>query len=133
MYYKIKISNMPGKKGIVTYLTESDSVLDVAKAVENTIDKYQNNYIDRPEVEEIKLMKNFKPAINEKFADTNKLYMVKIAEDITVDGKTKTIKYELPVFANDSIGLYDIVNDYLKQGFDNMRLTTISETKWIYI
>jgi hypothetical protein len=133
MYYKIKISNMPGIKGIVTYLTESDSVLDVAKAVENTIDKYQNNYIDRPEVEEIKLMKNFKPAINEKFADTNKLYMVKIAEDITVDGKTKTIKYELPVFANDSIGLYDIVNDYLKQGFDNMRLTTISETKWIYI
>ena len=124
---------MPGIKGIVTYLTESDSVLDVAKAVENTIDKYQNNYIDRPEVEEIKLMKNFKPAINEKFADTNKLYMVKIAEDITVDGKTKTIKYELPVFANDSIGLYDIVNDYLKQGFDNMRLTTISETKWIYI
>ena len=133
MYYKIKISNMPGIKGIVTYLTESDSVLDVAKAIENTIDKYQNNYIDRPEVEEIKLMKNFKPAINEKFADTNKLYMVKIAEDITVDGKTKTIKYELPVFANDSIGLYDIVNDYLKQGFDNMRLTTISETKWIYI
>lgn len=133
MYYKIKISNMPGIKGIVTYLTESDSVLDVAKAVENTIDKYQNNYIDRPEVEEIKLMKNFKPAINEKFADTNKLYMVKIAEDITVDGKTKTIKYELPVFANDSIGLYDIVNDYLKQGFENMRLTTISETKWIYI
>ena len=59
--------------------------------------------------------------------------MVKVAEDIEIDGKVKTIKYELPAFANDSISLYDIVNDYLKQGFDNMRLTTISETKWIYV
>ena len=25
------------------------------------------------------------------------------------------------------------LNDYLKQGLENMRLTTISETKWIYI
>ena len=133
MYYKIKISNMPGVKGIVTYLTESDSVLDVAKSIENTINKYSNNYIDRPEVEEIKLMKNFKPAINVKYAETNKLYMVKIAEDTNIDDKIKTIKYELPVFANNSNELHKIVNDYIAQGLENMRLTTISETKWIYI
>lgn len=133
MYYKIKISNMPGIKGIVTYLTDSNSVIDVAKSIENSIDKFQNNYIDRPEVEEIKLMKNFKPAINEKHADINKLYMVKIAEDMTIDGKVKTIKYELPCFANNAIEVTDIVNNYIAQGFENMRLTTISETKWIYI
>ena len=60
--------------------------------------------------------------------------MVKIAEDITGDdGCIKTLKYELPVFANNSNELYDIVNDYIRQGLNNMRLTTISETKCKYI
>ena len=133
MYYKVKISNMPGFKSVLTFLTESESILDVAKSIENTIDKYQNKYIDRPEIEEIKLMKNFKPAINERYANTNKLYMVKIAEDINIDGKVKTVKYELPCFANNTAELTNIVNNYLAQGLDNMRLTTISETKWLYI
>ena len=79
-------------------------------------------------------MKNIKPAINEKTSEFNKLYVIKIAEDIKQEDDTyKTIKYELPVFANNSNELHDIVNDYIKQGLENMRLTTISETKWIYI
>lgn len=125
MYYKIKVSN-PNEKGITTYLTDAEHFAEAAYKVT----KFASQ---ESEVEEVKLMKNFKPAINEKFDQKNKLYMVKVAEDIEIDGKVKTIKYELPAFANDSISLYDIVNDYLKQGFDNMRLTTISETKWIYV
>ena len=39
----------------------------------------------------------------------------------------------LPCFADNAIELTDIVNDYIKQGLENMRLTTISETKWIYV
>ena len=78
-------------------------------------------------------MKNFKPAINEKYDPNNKLYIIKIAEDMNIEGKIKTVKYELPVFANDSNELNKIVNDYISQGLQNMRLTTISETKWIYI
>lgn len=127
MYYRFKVSNVPSVKGIVTYLTESDNFANAAYKIIQMVGS-------NSEIEEIKLMKNFKPAINEKFAETNKLYMVKIAEDvIQEDMLMKTIKYELPVFANDSNELHKIVNDYISQGLDNMRLTTISETKWIYV
>jgi hypothetical protein len=79
-------------------------------------------------------MKTFKPSVNDKFAETNKLFVVKIAEDVmSEDGTIKTLKYVLPAFADDSNQLQQIMQDYISQGFENMRLTTISETKWIYI
>ena len=126
MYYKIKVSNIPDVKGIVTYLVDEDNFANAAQKV------IQEAGVTA-DVEEIKWMKNFKPAINTKYSDNNKLYMVKIAEDMNIDDKTKTVKYELPVFANDSNELHKIVNDYIIQGLENMRLTTISETKWLYI
>ena len=126
MYYKIKVSN-PNMKGIVTYFTEAVHFAEAAKKVIDIV----GTGLD---IEEVKLMKNIKPAINEKTSEFNKLYIIKIAEDIKQEDDTyKTIKYELPVFANNSNELHDIVNDYIKQGLENMRLTTISETKWIYI
>lgn len=126
MYYKIKVSNIPDMKGIITYLVDEDNFANAAQKVIQEVGV-------TADVEEIKWMKNFKPAINTKYSDNNKLYMVKIAEDMNIDDKTKTIKYELPVFANDSNELHKIVNDYITQGLENMRLTTISETKWLYI
>ena len=126
MYYKIKVSNIPDMKGIVTYLVDEDNFANATQKVIQEVGV-------TADVEEIKWMKNFKPAINTKYSDNNKLYMVKIAEDMNIDDKTKTIKYELPVFANDSNELHKIVNDYITQGLENMRLTTISETKWLYI
>ena len=129
MYFRIKISRTENDKQVKeTYLTDAlhfaDAGYKIISLLGNTI-----------EVEEVKLMKNFKPAINEKYSEDNKLYMVKIAEDTTSldSDKIKTIKYDLPVFANDSNDLYKIVNDYLKQGLNDMRLTTTSETQWIYI
>lgn len=128
MYYRIKVSNVPNEKGIVTYLTDDTNFANAAYKIIQIVGT------EGTEVEEIKLMKNFRPAINEKYSETNKLYMVKIAEDYTLDnGKVKTLKYELPVFANDSNELHKIVNNYIAQGLENMRLTTISETKWIYV
>ena len=126
MYYKIKVSNIPDMKGIVTYLVDEDNFANAAQKVIQEVGV-------TADVEEIKWMKTFKPAINTKYSDNNKLYMVKIAEDMNIDDKTKTVKYELPVFANDSNELHKIVNDYITQGLENMRLTTISETKWLYI
>ena len=126
MYYKIKVSNIPDMKGIVTYLVDEDNFANAAQKVIQEVGV-------TADVEEIKWMKNFKSAINTKYSDNNKLYMVKIAEDMNIDGKIKTVKYELPVFANDSNELHKIVNDYITQGLENMRLTTISETKWLYI
>lgn len=126
MYYKFKLSNMPKGQNNVTCLTEAENFAEAAYKV---IELVGTN----AEIEEIKLMKNIKPAINEKFEKDNKLYMIKIAEDIILDGNIKTVKYELPVFASNANQLQEIVNDYISQGLENMRLTTISETKWIYI
>jgi len=128
MYFKFKVSNIPEIKGILTYLTEANNFAEAAYKIIQTIGT------DSGEIEEIKLMKNFKPAINDQTNDKQKLYMIKIAEDVKQDdGNIKTLKYELPCFANNAIEVTDIVNEYLAQGLENMRLTTISETKWLYI
>ena len=126
MYFRIKVSNLPDVSGITTFLLDEDNFANAAYKVIEQIGT-------TADIEEIKWMKNFKPAINEKYDPNNKLYIIKIAEDMNIEGKIKTVKYELPVFANDSNELNKIVNDYISQGLQNMRLTTISETKWIYI
>ena len=126
MYFRIKVSNLPDVSGITTFLLDEDNFANAAYKVIEQIGT-------TADIEEIKWMKNFKPAINEKYDPNNKLYIIKIAEDMNIEGKIKTVKYELPVFANDSNELNKIVNDYIAQGLQNMRLTTISETKWIYI
>ena len=126
MYYKIKTSSN-NEKGITTYFTDAIHFAEAAKKVLNITG---NNI----EIEDICLMKNYKPSLNDKYSDDNKLYLIKIAEDILQENNIyKTIKYVLPAFANNSNELNNIVNDYLNQGLNNMRLTTISETKWIYI
>lgn len=126
MYFRIKVSNVPDVSGITTFLLDEDNFANAAYKVIERIGT-------TADIEEIKWMKNFKPAINEKYDPNNKLYIIKIAEDMNIEGKIKTVKYELPVFANNSNELNKIVNDYISQGLQNMRLTTISETKWIYI
>ena len=126
MYFRIKVSNLPDVSGITTFLLDEDNFANAAYKVIEQIGT-------TADIEEIKWMKNFKPAINEKYDPNNKIYIIKIAEDMNIEGKIKTVKYELPVFANDSNELNKIVNDYISQGLQNMRLTTISETKWIYI
>ena len=132
MYYKIKVSkldgNLNGKEdySVETYLTDANNFAEAGYKVINEIGT-------NVEVEDISLMKNLKPLINEKYSINNKLYIVKIAEDIFENNKIKTIKYVLPVFANNSDELQKIMNDYISQGLENMRLTTISETQWIYL
>lgn len=85
------------------------------------------------EVEDVCLMKAYKPAVNE-YTDGNKLFIVKVAQDFTEEnGKTKTIKYPMPVFANSNDELQIIMKDFIAQGFDDMRLVTVSETTWKYI
>ena len=86
------------------------------------------------EVEEVSMMKAYKPAGNEPFDANNRLFIVKFAEDFLQDnGKIKTMKYPVPFFANDNTQLQTILDSYMKQGLSDMRVTTVSETKWIYI
>ena len=131
MWYRIKISreiNQQGIKKPVTeyYLTDAKNFASAGLKVIDTIGK-------NIEVEDILLMKSYKPAINE-YKQGNKVYIIKIAEDMIDDnGNTKTLKYPMPVFANNDVELYSIVKNFIKQGLNDMRLTTISETKWIFL
>lgn len=133
MYFKIKTSrktileNGKEKQLLETYFTEA---LHFAEAGYKVIQEIGTE----AEVEDVCMMKNYKPAVNEPFSEDNKLFIVKVAEDqLQEDGTYKTIKYIMPAFANDSQQLNQIMKDYIEQGLENMRLTTISETKWIFI
>jgi hypothetical protein len=133
MYFKVKASkhitlpNGKDKTVLETYLTEGMNFLEAGYKIMQIIG-------EDDEIEDVCMMKTFKPSVNDKFAETNKLFVVKIAEDVmSEDGTIKTLKYVLPAFADDSNQLQQIMQDYISQGFENMRLTTISETKWIYI
>jgi hypothetical protein len=127
MFYKVKISKLNSSSGIDTYLTEGNNFAEAGYKIINKLGT------ENIEVEDICLMKTLKPFINEKYSEDNKLFIVKIAEDIFDNGKMKTIKYVMPVFANNANELQDIVKNYISQGLEYMRLTTISETKWTYI
>ncbi len=126
MFYKVKISRV-NSSSIETYLTEGDNFAEAGYKIINELGT------KGIEVEDICLMKTLKPFINEKYSEDNKLFIVKIAEDIFTEKKMKTVKYVMPVFANNADELQKIVRNYLAQGLEYMRLTTISETKWIYI
>lgn len=130
MWYRIKISRniktSKGKDKSITeyYLNENTSFADAGYAVMN----YLNNDC---EVEDVCMMKNLKPLGNTNYTEDSLVYIVKFAQDfVQNDGTSKTIKYPVPFRATNSQALQPILDLFLKQGLDDMRITTISETKW---
>lgn len=133
MFFKVRVNrniildNGKEKNINETYLTDALHFADAGYKIVQEIGT-------DAEVTDISLQKNLKPLVNEQTDENQKLFIVKIAEDILMeDGTYKTSKYVLPVFAEDSIKLQATMKDFISQGLENMRLTTISETKWIYI
>lgn len=128
MWFKVKIGrdtvvNEKMKRVIETYLCDVDNFAEAGYKVL----QYLNG---EGEVEDVCLMKTLKPAGNIEYAPTNKVFIVKFAEDIDIDGRTKTLKYPVPFYANNNEELQVILKLYLEQGLDNMRITTVSETQW---
>lgn len=128
MWFKVKIGrdtvvNEKIKRVIETYLCDVDNFAEAGYKVL----QYLNGEGD---VEDVCLMKTLKPAGNIEYAPTNKVFIVKFAEDIDIDGRTKTLKYPVPFYANNNEELQVILKLYLEQGLDNMRITTVSETQW---
>jgi hypothetical protein len=128
MWFKVKIGrdtvvNEKMKHVIETYLCDVDNFAEAGYKVL----QYLNG---EGEVEDVCLMKTLKPAGNIEYAPTNKVFIVKFAEDINIDGRTKTLKYPVPFYANNNEELQVILKLYLEQGLDNMRITTVSETQW---
>ena len=129
MWFKITISKETEVKGKIktiqeVYLSDTDNF---AEAGYNVMQHLNGEC----EVESVQLLKTLKPMANEKYAETNKLFIVKMAEDfVQDDGSVKVMKYPVPFYADDNASLQKIVDDYMKQGFQDMRITTISETQW---
>ena len=86
------------------------------------------------EIEDVCLMKSFKPSGNQKYNENNKVFIVKFAQDfVNEDGTIKTQKYPVPFYANNNNELQVILDLYIKQGLEGMRVTTVSETNWIIL
>jgi len=133
MFFKVRVNrniildNGKEKNINETYLTDALHFADAGYKIVQEIGT-------DAEVTDISLQKNLKPLVNEQTDENQKLFIVKIAEDVLMeDGTYKTSKFVLPVFAEDSIKLQATMKDFISQGLENMRLTTISETKWIYV
>lgn len=129
MWYKVKFvrEEIFEDKIIKQTLYYLIDTTDFASAGYKVLEYWNND----GEVEDVCLMKNYKPLGNEKYSDDNKVFIVKVATDFTDDnGKTKTIKYPLPFYANNNTDLQKILENFISQGMEDMRVTTISETKW---
>ena len=130
MWYKIKASqdiktNKGKDKHVIKYFL-CDSV-NFAEAGYRVM-KHLNADC---EIEDVMLMKTLKPSGNIKYANTNKVFIVKFAEDfVQEDGTVKIMKYPVPFYANNNTELQKILALYLQQGLENMRITTVSETQW---
>jgi hypothetical protein len=128
MWFKVKIGrdtvvNNKMKHVTEVYLCDVDNFAEAGyKALQ-----YLNG---EGEVEDVCLMKTLKPAGNVEYNENNKVFIVKFAEDIDIDGRVKTLKYPVPFYANNNEELQVILKLYLEQGLENMRITTVSETQW---
>ena len=130
MWYRVKVSRnivtTKGKEKPVTeyYLSDKENFAEAGYAVL----QYLNG---DGEIEDVCLMKNLKPSGNTEYQPTCKVFIVKFAEEVEQeDGTIKTLKYPVPFYANNNTELQKILELYLKQGLDNMRITTVSETQW---
>lgn len=123
MLYRVKITrDVEGKQVSEYYLTDARNFGYAGINVINLLGS-------KIEIDDVLLLKNYKPPINE-YTEGDKVYIVKIAEE-SIDNKT--LKYPMPVFAKNDTDLYIKVKNFIKAGMGSMRLTTISETKWKWI
>lgn len=129
MWFKVNISREilvkdKPKTVLETYLCDTDNFAEAGY-------KVMQYWRGECEVEDVMLMKTLKPLGNEKYAESNKVYIVKIAEDfVQDDGSIRTMKYSVPFYADSQSELQEYVRFYMSQGLQDMRITTISETKW---
>lgn len=134
MWYKVKVNRTivtsKGKeKSLIEYYLNDNT--NFAEAGYEVLKYLQEQLHTDGEIEDVCLMKNLKPSGNTEYQPDCRVYIVKFAQDITQDdGTVKTLKYPVPFYAKSNNALQQILDLYIKQGLEDMRVTTISETKW---
>ena len=134
MWYKVKVNRTivtsKGKeKSLIEYYLNDNT--NFAEAGYEVLKYLQEQLHTDGEIEDECLMKNLKPSGNTEYQPDCRVYIVKFAQDVTQDdGTVKTLKYPVPFYAKSNNALQQILDLYIKQGLEDMRVTTISETKW---
>ena len=134
MWYKVKVNRTivtsKGKeKSLIEYYLNDNT--NFAEAGYEVLKYLQEQLHTDGEIEDVCLMKNLKPSGNTEYQPDCRVYIVKFAQDVTQDdGTVKTLKYPVPFYAKSNNALQQILDLYIKQGLEDMRVTTISETKW---
>lgn len=125
MYYettaKIKETNPKGREVTVshTYLTDVEFY---AEAENNVMVRHHD--IETYDVRKSRI----REVINEPDED-EKGFVATVASDYDIDGNKKQMKYDMLLFASDFDEAKKRVTDHLRQGYDNMYLVKLSESK----
>lgn len=128
MFYEATIKTIrPDKNGVAKEFTEK-------MIVENC-----NLFAEA----ELKLMKHrecevtaLKRSAIKEFVNTNKdgdaIFIATItAKYIDDNGKEKEMQYKVALWANDITEAHNITKNYMRQGFDDMELKGINQTKFV--
>lgn len=138
MYYEASIKHdYITDKGEVKTKTDKIFVNNVnlfAEAEEKAL-VYSNkewaadNFIDAPDVTALKRSRLREFA--NKPEDGEKIYLATL-DDVFIDdsGKEKHVKYVIGVYADDITKAKAHVDDYMRQGLEDMTLTDLNETKF---
>jgi predicted peroxiredoxin len=134
MYYEGKIKynscNESGKNTTVKedYLIENCELHGEAESVlYKFASDYNLNDIDVLSVKRTKLME----FVNDKQSDDDYIYYATIASLFLDEknGKEKETRYNVAVYAKDIDEANKFVNEYMKQGLNDMKLISIKRTK----
>ena len=73
---------------------------------------------------------NLMEFVNERAADEQFVFLSKLENTfVGVDGEEKVTTYSVALFANDMEEAHNIMNNYSKQGLDDLKIVSIKKTK----
>lgn len=128
MFYEAKITYKDEKKTV-----KEQYVLENFELFGEVESKLYDEFGDLPNfsVVSIKTNNKIREIINEKPTDDCKIFYATICDFFTDDnGKVKEIPYIVVVFAHDMTEAKAAVDQYMRQGLEDMELKKLIETKF---
>lgn len=141
MYYEVSIKHdyftdqQEVKPKVDKILVNNENTFSAAeyKALQYGNDNWKaDNFYNEPDVTAMKRSRIYE--FSNKPEDGDKIYLATL-DDIFVDGsgKEKHAKYLVGVYADDITKAKKSTDEYMKQGFGNMTLTDLNETKFLCV
>lgn len=118
---KLKESTPQGKESCTThkYLTEQQLYAEAEHVI-----LQQHPYNETYAIKKSKLME----VLNSP-TDDSRAFVATLQQQYDIDGKKSAMKYAVLLFAEDFDKARQIVREHLRQGYDDMELVKLSESK----